>query len=165
MDKQLDHQLVMDGEQQVGNERKSDNEQKLAWLEEEVKNLRGNQKPLDGPYWSMPVTKDRGPPADLGQQLPQQDGGPLQDARDAQPEVRCNVPKTLPELKDVTEPQPALRAGDWLSELMPLISNVSEGASAWWTETLQQAHEAFGRWLAASPLDKMSVQPNRKQGC
>ena len=70
-----------------------DNEQKLAWLEEEVKNLRGNQKPLDGPYWSMPVTKDRGPPADLGQQLPQQDGGPLQDARDAQPEVRCNVPK------------------------------------------------------------------------
>ena len=62
----------------------------------------------------MPVTKDGGPPANLGQQLPQQAAVPLQDARDIQPEVLRNVPITLPMLKDVTEPQPALRAGDWL---------------------------------------------------
>jgi hypothetical protein len=98
----------------VGNQWKSDNEQKSAWLEEEVKKLRGNQKPLDGPYWSMPVTKDGGTPANLGQQLPQQAAAPLQDARDIQSEVLRNVPITLPMLKDVTEPQPALRAGDWL---------------------------------------------------
>ena len=44
-----------------------------------------------------------------------------------------NVPITLPTLKDVSEPQAALCAGDWLSELMPLISDVSEGARVWWT--------------------------------
>ena len=75
-------------------------------------------------------------------------------------DLKCNVPITLPVLKDVTEPQPALGAGDWLSELMPLISDMSEGASTWWTETLQQAQDPYGQWLAASPLDKMSVQPN-----
>ena len=115
---------------------------------------------LDGPYWSTPVNRDGGPSANLGPQLPQQAATPLQDVREVQPEVPRNVPITLPVLKDVTEPQPALRAGDWLTELMPLISDVSEGASTWCTESLQQAQEAYSRWLAASPLDKMSVQPH-----
>ena len=48
-------------------------------------------------------------------------------------EVLRNVPNTLPVPQDVAEPQAALRAGDWLSELMPLISDVSEGASTWKT--------------------------------
>ena len=42
-------------------------------------------------------------------------------------EVLRNVPITLPVLQDVAQPQAALRARDWLSELMPLISDVSEG--------------------------------------
>ena len=53
-------------------------------------------------------------------------------------EVLRNVPITLPTLKDVSEPQAALRAGDWLSELMPLISDVSEGARVWWTGLVQR---------------------------
>ena len=41
---------------------------------------------------------------------------------------------------------------------MPLISDMSEGASTWWTATLQQARDVYGRWLATSPLNKTNIQ-------
>ena len=75
-------------------------------------------------------------------------------------EVLRNVPITLPTLKDVSEPQAALRAGDWLSELMPLISDVSEGARVWWTGQVQRAQDAYATWLTAGPMDRMAVQPD-----
>ena len=75
-------------------------------------------------------------------------------------EVLRNVPITLPILKDVSEPQAALRAGDWLSELMPLISDVSEGARVWWTGLVQRAQDAYATWLTAGPMDRMAVQPD-----
>ena len=75
-------------------------------------------------------------------------------------EVLRNVPITLPTLKDVSEPQAALRAGDWLSELMPLISDVSEGARVWWTGLVQRAQDAYATWLTAGPMDRMVVQPD-----
>ena len=75
-------------------------------------------------------------------------------------EVLRNVPITLPTLKDVSEPQAALRAGDWLSELMPLISDVSEGARVWWTGLVQRAQDAYATWLTAGPMDRMAVQPD-----
>ena len=75
-------------------------------------------------------------------------------------EMLRNVPITLPTLKDVSEPQAALRAGDWLSELMPLISDVSEGARVWWTGLVQRAQDAYATWLTAGPMDRMAVQPD-----
>ena len=70
------------------------------------------------------------------------------------------MPITLPTLKDVSEPQAALRAGDWLSELMPLISDVSEGARVWWTGLVERAQDAYATWLIAGPMDRMAVQPD-----
>ena len=63
-------------------------------------------------------------------------------------------------MKDVSEPQAALRAGDWLSELMPLISDVSEGARVWWTGLVQRAQDAYATWLTVGPMDRMAVQPD-----
>eukprot|EP00435_Cladocopium_sp_Y103_P057418 s652_g19.t1 len=72
------------------------------------------------------------------------------------PDALRNVPITLPTLKDVAEPQAALRAG----ELMPLMSDVSEGARVWWSRTVQRAQDAYAMRLTAGPIDRMAVQPN-----
>ena len=164
---------------------------RLAWLEREVRMMRGERPPVGGEYWERKVHRDGGPPADFGYvpqpppppqghesgrdgvpryaapmqngpvplqwQLPQQQvRGPDGEAS----ETLRNVPITLPTLKDVAEPQAALRAGDWLSELMPLISDVSEGARVWWTRTVQRAQDAYNVWLTAGPIDRMAVQPD-----
>ena len=89
------------------------------------------QGPGIGPY-GVPVyaaPMQYGPVPLQWQQPRPQAKGPDGEAS----EVLRNVPITLPTLKDVSEPQAALCAGDWLSELMPLISDVSEGARVWWT--------------------------------
>ena len=116
------------------------------------------QGPGFGPY-GVPVyaAPTQYGPVPLQWQQPQpQAKGPDGEAS----EVLRNVPITLPTLKDVSEPQAALRAGDWLSELMPLISDVSEGARVWWTGLVQRAQDAYTTWLTAGPMDRMAVQPD-----
>ena len=116
------------------------------------------QGPGFGPY-GVPVyaAPTQYGPVPLQWQQPQpQPKGPDGEAS----EVLRNVPITLPILKDVSEPQAALRAGDWLSELMPLISDVSEGARVWWAGLVQRAQDAYNTWLTAGPMDRMAVQPD-----
>ena len=69
------------------------------------------------------------------------------------------IPITLPKLLDVTEPRSALGAGDWLSEIQPLIADVSENAKAWWKTVMDEANRAYQVWLAAGPLEKLQVAP------
>ena len=154
---------------------------RFAWLGREVRMMHGERPRLTGEYWERPVYRHGGPPqppqghgvgpcavpvyaapmqygsVPLQWQQPQpQAKGPDGEAS----EVLRNVPITLPTLKDVSEPQAALRAGDWLSELMPLISDVSEGARVWWTGLVQRAQDAYATWLTAGPMDRMAVQPD-----
>ena len=70
------------------------------------------------------------------------------------------IPITLPKLLDVTEPKSALGAGDWLSEIQPLITDVSENARAWWQTVMDEANRTYHMWLAAGPLEKLQVTPN-----
>ena len=116
------------------------------------------QGPGIGPYgvlvYAAPMQYG---PVPLQWQQPQpQAKGPDGEA----PEVLRNVPITLPTLKDVSEPEAALRAGDWLSELMPLISNVLEGPRVSSTGLVQRAQDAYTTWLTAGPMDRMAVQPD-----
>ena len=110
--------------------------------------------PSAAPVYAAPMQNGSVP---LQWQQPQpQAKGPDGEAS----EMLRNVPITLPTLKDVSEPQAALRAGDWLSELMPLISDVSEGARVWWNGLVQRAQDAYATWLTAGPMDRMAVQPD-----
>ena len=100
--------------------------------------------PCGVPVYAAPM--QYGPVPLQWQQSQPQAKGPDGEAS----EVLRNVPITLP----------TLRAGDWLSELMPLISDVSEGARVWWTGLVQRAQDAYTQWLTAGPMDRMAVQFN-----
>jgi hypothetical protein len=47
-----------------------------------------------------------------------------------------------------------------MSEVQPLIADVSAGASACWKKVTEEANKAYMKWLAARLLDKMSIQPD-----
>eukprot|EP00435_Cladocopium_sp_Y103_P028694 s3109_g7.t1 len=111
----------------------------------------------------MPVPNYGGPPANFGlhpQQAPPSTVPVLQDEQVHGTESLRSVPIQLPQLADVSKPNPALRAGDWMSEVQPLIADVSEGASTWWKKVTDEANKAYTNWLSAGPLDKMAIQPD-----
>jgi len=64
------------------------------------------------------------------------------------------VPTTLPVLAENTTKHAALKAGDWLAQIEPLVSDVSAHAGFWW-EKLLEATE----WLQAAALQRLYISP------
>ena len=58
-------------------------------------------------------------------------------------EVLRGVPSVLPKLCEVSANGSGLRAGEWLVEIKPLISDVSQRAAGWWSRTLDNAYETY----------------------
>ena len=53
----------------------------------------------------------------------------------------------------------ALQAGDWLTQVKPLIADTSIKAGAWWDQLLDCTMKQYGRWLEANPLDRLKILP------
>ena len=70
-----------------------------------------------------------------------------------------SFPITLPKLASPSEKNSALLAGDWLTQIKPLISEVSSKAGAWWDTVLHRTMEKYRQWLEAGPLDRLRIQP------
>ena len=49
---------------------------------------------------------------------------------------------------------------DWLTEASPIISSLSPGANEWWRRVVAQSEEAYERWLAASPTQRLHMVPD-----
>ena len=81
-------------------------------------------------------------------------------AGDKEEDLR-SIPITLLKLLDVQAENSALRAGDWLSEIRPLIADVSQRAGQWWSRVEERALTAYQRWLAAGPLERLKVVPEK----
>ena len=77
---------------------------------------------------------------------------------DHQEEMR-SIPIVLPTLADPTARHAALMAGDWLTQIEPLISDVSARAGYWWNKLLDATMQRYREWLQASPLKRLYVDP------
>ena len=72
---------------------------------------------------------------------------------------------TLPKLPDESAPQAALRCGDWwITEIEPLIGDVSGGAAHWWTQLMIEVNAVYKVWLSSDALTRLEmdvqVKPN-----
>jgi hypothetical protein len=68
-----------------------------------------------------------------------------------------SFPITLPQLPEPSIANASLEAGDWLTQVRPLISDVSGNASAWWAAVEEETAKQYHLWLTAAPLDKLKV--------
>ena len=55
-----------------------------------------------------------------------------------------------------------LIAGDWLALISPSMRDLSANATQWWSEGLAVSNEYYATWLAASPIDRVSLKPSRQ---
>ena len=63
----------------------------------------------------------------------------------------------LPKLPDESTPQAALRCGDWIIEIEPLIGDVSGGAARWWTQLMIEVNAVYKVWLSSDALTRLEV--------
>ena len=66
---------------------------------------------------------------------------------------------TIPMLPPVGQKHSAIQAADWLVEIKPLISDISNRAHRWWEMTMEVTTTTYQRWLQASPLQRLRLAP------
>ena len=49
-------------------------------------------------------------------------------------------------------------AGDWITQLSPVIGTMSATSGLWWAEVLREAYRLYTRWLAADPVQRLSIK-------
>ena len=79
--------------------------------------------------------------------------------REAKDDGLRSFPVTLPPLPEAHMLHASLEAGDWLTQIRPLIADVSGSAAEWWTRVEQETTQAYQQWLNSTPLGKLKIQP------
>ena len=73
-----------------------------------------------------------------------------------------SFPIKLPLLPDPATKFASLEAGDWITQIRPLVSDVSARASTWWDTTVEDVTRVYQNWLEASPLDRLRIVAPRR---
>ena len=60
----------------------------------------------------------------------------------------------LPRLEDPSLPAAATRASDWLTQIRPLLFDLSDMSQLWWGRVEWEAQQLYQRWSKASALEK-----------
>ena len=76
-----------------------------------------------------------------------------------------SFPIKLPQLPDPAMKLASLEAGDWLTQVRPLIGDVSARAGSWWDGVLQSVTSVYTCWLEASPLERLKIVAPRVDQC
>ena len=117
-------------------------EQEVSQLQEKLEKataqVGGSWNPQ---YWAKPVTREN-------------DGG-----EDRTEDSLRSFPITLPKLPEPTVANASLEAGDWLTQVRPLVADVSTKALSWWDNMVQATAERYHLWLSASPLERLRIAP------
>ena len=66
----------------------------------------------------------------------------------------------LPKLSPPGTELSAILFGDWLTVVGPLMGDVAPSAREWWRKTMHQVEELYGKWLTATPLQKLRLEPS-----
>ena len=63
----------------------------------------------------------------------------------------------MPEAKEGAES--ALTFQDWLEISASAMSDISEASGTWWSGVTEQVELTYEKWLAATPLERLSIEP------
>ena len=61
------------------------------------------------------------------------------------------------ELTELIYDHSPLTLGDWLAQVGPQMSDLSQGAAEWWTGTMGQAKQLYEVWLKSTPLERLKI--------
>ena len=53
----------------------------------------------------------------------------------------------------------ALSFQDWLEVSSSIMSDISESSATWWQGVLNAVEQTYRKWLAASPIEKLAIEP------
>ena len=70
----------------------------------------------------------------------------------------------LPALPFLGGDMASLQFGDWVTVINPLMSDIAGSARTWWRKVVEQAEQAYARWLVATPLEKIRLLPELDLG-
>ena len=158
-------------------------EQELAKLKRTMEQQTHGREPQPPGYWGVPVQQQyqkseyehgaiTGAIAELCSPRPPPPPPPpgvlrgkvIGISEESVEERLRSITIQLPKLADASEPWAALRAGDWLSEIRPLIADVSEGARSWWDGIMEEAYRAYQLWLQSGPLQGAAPKVEKSEG-
>ena len=74
------------------------------------------------------------------------------------PEEPSRSVTELPELPAFTPQEGSVLAGDWMTQLTPVIGTLSATSGAYWTGVLKEAYGLYSRWLAADPVQRLAIK-------
>ena len=63
----------------------------------------------------------------------------------------------LPALPDPGTEDACIAVSDWLTQIQPIMSDLSERSGSWWKRVMEVAQAAYARWQQAGPLEKSMV--------
>ncbi len=72
--------------------------------------------------------------------------------------LRSNNP-VLPRLPQYGTKTSSVDAADWLIEIQPIVGDMSNKATKWWTLTMQSTMKTYEKWLCATPLERLRLPP------
>ena len=143
-------------------------EARVQWLEREVESLRTllheeRAAERTSGYWGMPMQREHeSRPRTLEEMQREEEAGRRAKAmltEENTEDALRSFPITLPKLASPSEKNAALLAGDWLTQIKPLISDVSTKAAGWWELVLRKTMEKYSLWLEAGPLERLRILP------
>ena len=64
----------------------------------------------------------------------------------------------LLELPAFTPQEGSVLAGDWMTQLTPVIGTLSATSGVYWASVLKEAYSLYSRWLAADPVQRLAIK-------
>ena len=93
-------------------------------------------------------------------QKPREEVGPKKDEDDTLKATTI----VLPTLSPPSAGDAGLTCGDWLAQLRPLIGDLATTALTWWDAMLFEVTKKYQLWLAATPLERLTMEgPQKKE--
>ena len=74
------------------------------------------------------------------------------------PEEPSRSVTDLPELPAFTPQEGSVLAGDWMTQLTPVVGTLSATSGVYWAGVLKEAYSLYSRWLAADPVQRLAVK-------
>ena len=120
---------------------------------------------LEWPQWACSVGEVAGalgqtpipppPPLPPGMQANQGNGGPELSSK---PEEPSRSVTEVPELQGFNPLEGSVVAGDWITQLTPVVGTLSPTSGVYWAEVLRSSYELYSRWLGADPIQRLSIK-------
>ena len=85
------------------------------------------------------------------------------DADGDSPEVVKTAVTTLPTLDSPEGDQCGLVFQDWMVQITTAMQDLSTSSGVWWESVKEVVLKAYTRWLAASPIERLGIEPAGSQ--